>query len=113
MYFTFVINIQFYIYFYEFWIEYIIGRCRRSEKNEYNKISENNKKTDISDIRNKIRYRIRRKTFESILRKPENRIYKNSKADILIFQKYNKHNYYIRKRERYSYEVKNTFEKTL
>ena len=61
-------------------------------------------------MRNKIRYCIHRKTFESILRKPENRIYKNNKTDISIFQKYNKYNYYIRKRKRYSYEVKNIFD---
>ena len=64
-------------------------------------------------MRNKIQYRIRRKTFKLILRKSENRTCKNSKADTSIFQKYNKHNYYIRKRERHSYEIKNMFETIL
>ena len=64
-------------------------------------------------MRNKIRHRIRRKIFELILRKSENRTYKNNKTDISIFQKYNKHNYYIRKRERYSYTTKNIFEEIL
>ena len=60
-------------------------------------------------MRNKIRHRIRSKIFKLILRKFENRTCKNSKAGILIFQEYNKHNYYIRRRERYSYEIKNMF----
>ena len=64
-------------------------------------------------MRNTIRYYVRRETFKLILRKPENYIYKNNKTGTSIFQKYNKYNYYIRKHKRYSYKIKNTFEKIL
>ena len=64
-------------------------------------------------MRDTIRYYVRRGTLKLILRKPESYIYKNDKAGISIFQGHNKYNYYIRRRGRRSYEIKNTFERPL
>jgi hypothetical protein len=104
---------QFFFFFYKSRIEYTTGRYRKSEGNGYSRILKDNRKTNIPGMRDTIRYCVRRGTPKPVLRKPEIYIFKGNKAGTSIFQEYNKHGYYIRKRGRRSYEARNTFEGTL